>query len=67
MSKSSPKILKLGNLSKIRIEKNHHWRAHATPAFLDRRLACDFLEYLPLSPIDKEKITHGNAERTFRI
>lgn len=31
------------------------------------QLACDFLDHLPLSPLDKEKIAHGNAERLFRV
>ena len=29
--------------------------------------ACTFLDQLPVSPADKERIAHGNAERLLRL
>ena len=35
--------------------------------FLERNDARAFLENAPISPADKEKIAHGNAEKLFKL
>lgn len=35
--------------------------------FASNRVARDFLDWLPVSPDDKEKIAHGNAERLLKL